>query len=85
LGRAIVVKGLLRIFGLAGVVLGVLGIVASFVMVGAMQVLLPWSIGLLPTGAILLGLAYGLELLEDLVLNTSIRASNPTGPLPPRR
>lgn len=79
------VKGLLRILGLAAVVLGVVAIGASFILSGAMPVLLPWGIGLLPTGAVLLGFAYGLELLEDLVQNTANRASTPTAPLPPRR
>lgn len=80
-------KGLLRLFGVLCLGAGAAAIALSFVIAGAMAVLLPWGVGLLPAGAILIGFAYGLELLEDITQNTagSTRASNSTTPLPPRR
>lgn len=67
-------KGLLRFFGVISVLCGFVAIGASFLAGSAMLVTLPWGIGMLLAGAPLLGFAYGLELLEDIVRNTAPRA-----------
>lgn len=80
-------KGLLRLFGMLCIAAGGAALVLSFVIAGALQVLLPWGIALLPAGAVLIGFAYGLELLEDIAQNTAgaSRATSPREPLPPRK
>jgi hypothetical protein len=79
------VKGILRAFGFLSVGGGFLALVLAFVTPALMLPLLAWGASLLVGGALLLAAAYALELLEDIVQNTANRASNPTGPLPPRR